>query len=84
MPRLFHPDLGREVDVPDSAAEVLAESGWEPAPEPTVRPGYQPEPVRYVPVTDPEPEPEPDPEPAPAAKKRGTKTAPDTGEDTSK
>lgn len=70
MSRLYHPDLGVEIDVPDTSAEVLAESGWEPAPEPEPRPGYVPEPVKYAPVTP--------------AKKRGTKTEPVEGEDTSK
>lgn len=52
MPRLYHPDLGRECEVPnDRAAAVLAESGWLPAPEPEVTPGLVPEPVRYAPVT---------------------------------
>lgn len=74
--RIWHENLGVEVDVPDASAEVLAESGWEPAPEPEVRPGYQPEPVRYAPVTDPAPADKP--------KKRGAKTEPDEGEDTSK
>lgn len=51
MPRLYHPDLGVECEVPtDEAAAVLAESGWLPAPEPESRPGYEPEPVVYAPV----------------------------------
>ena len=70
MSRLYHPELGREIDVPDASAEVLAESGWEPAPEPEQRPGYQPEPVKYEPVV--------------SKPKRGAKTEPDKGEDTSK
>lgn len=31
--RLQHPDLNEIIDVPDDTAEVLAASGWEPAPE---------------------------------------------------
>lgn len=51
MRRLYHPNLGREVTVPDSSAAVLAESGWQPAPNPRpAGPGREPEPVRYEPV----------------------------------
>ena len=75
MPRMFHPDLGVDIPVDDDRqAAVLAEAGWEPAPEPEVRPGYAPEPVRYAPVT----------EPAQTPKKRGAKTEPVEGEDTRK
>lgn len=51
--RLYHPALGREIEVPDDEAciAVHAESGWERAPEPTPRPGYEPDPVTYAPVT---------------------------------
>lgn len=60
--RIFHANLGREVDLPDASAEVLiAEAGWEKAPEPETVPGYEPEPVVYAPVTktatDPETKP---------------------------
>ncbi len=67
--RMYHPSLGREVDVPDDEGciAVYAESGWRRAPEPVARPGYEPEPVTYAPVA-PEPDPEPEPEPAPRGK----------------
>lgn len=58
MARMYHPDLGRETDVPDDdgCIAVHAEAGWELAPEPEARPGYEPEPVRYEPVvTDTKP-----------------------------
>jgi len=50
MARLYHPALGREIEVPDDEGciAVHAESGWLPAPEPEVRPGYEPEPVTYT------------------------------------
>jgi len=49
MARLYHPALGREIEVPDDEGciAVHAESGWLPAPEPEARPGYEPEPVVY-------------------------------------
>lgn len=83
MTRLYHPDLGVEVDVPDTSAAVLAESGWEFAPEPEVRPGYVPEPVRYVPDLRTDTEREADDNAANARRKRA-KTDPVEGEDTSK
>ncbi len=50
--RMYHPDLGVEIEALDEGqAAVYAESGWKPAPEPETRPGYEPEPVRYAPVT---------------------------------
>jgi hypothetical protein len=50
--RMYHPDLGEEIEALDDAqAAVYAESGWKPAPEPEARPGYEPEPVTYAPVT---------------------------------
>jgi len=71
--RLYHPNLdppGNECEVMDEAqVAVLAESGWELAPEPEARPGYEPEPVKYAPIT------------LEPAKKRGAKTDPDKGED---
>lgn len=52
--RMYHPALGVEIEARDDRqAAVYAESGWKPAPEPEVRPGYQPDPVRYEPVTEP-------------------------------
>jgi hypothetical protein len=49
---MFHPDLGVEIDAANEGqAAVYAESGWKPAPEPEARPGYEPEPVKYAPVT---------------------------------
>lgn len=52
MARLYHPDLGVEYECPDDEdlLAVLAESGWEPAPELEKKPGYEPEPVKYAPV----------------------------------
>lgn len=52
--RLYHPNLGREITVPDNKACIatLEEVGWKPAPEPERTPGVVPEPVRYEPVTD--------------------------------
>ena len=52
MARLYHPNLGVELDwdVPDAAADVLAESGWKVAPEPEGIPGHEPEPTIYEPV----------------------------------
>jgi SAP domain len=51
--RLYNPRNGAEYvtasDDEDHVA-VYLEAGWEPAPEPKARPGYQPEPVRYAPV----------------------------------
>jgi len=70
--RMYHPDLEpphNECEVMDDRqAAVLADSGWLPAPEPeTDSPAHVPT-VTYQPV-------------APKAK-RGTKTEPDKGEDT--
>jgi hypothetical protein len=68
MPRaLFHKKLGREIPWPgESAAQVLAESGWEPAPNPEEpEEGYEPEPVEYAPVTKVAPD-----KPKAAARKR--------------
>lgn len=70
MIRLYHPQLGTEVDAgDDTQAAIYEDSGWVRAPEPApARPGYQPEPVRYEQGTDglwrPVAEPEPEPEPA--------------------
>lgn len=52
--RMYHPNL----DPPDNECEamdarqaaVYAEAGWQPAPEPERKPGYEPEPVKYAPV----------------------------------
>lgn len=51
--RMYHPAVGAEIDVPDDpdCIAVHTDAGWEPAPEPVARPGYEPEPVRYEPVT---------------------------------
>lgn len=66
--RLYHPDLGTEIDaLDDRQAAVYAEAGWLPAPEPEAKPGYQPEPVRYAPVTG-------DGDDKPARAKRSTKS----------
>lgn len=56
--RMYHPDLGREIEVPGDEAciAVHEEAGWRLAPDPVARPGFQPEPVTYAPVTPPEPE----------------------------
>lgn len=71
MARMYHPHIGREIDVPDDEAciAVHAESGWLPAPEPVARPGYEPGPVTYAPVV-----PEPEPEPVPSGKAAKAKT----------
>ncbi len=55
MARLYHPDLGTEYECPDDEGllEVMGAAGWKPAPEPEKRAGYQPEPVKYAPVTRP-------------------------------
>jgi hypothetical protein len=70
--RMYHPDLeppGNECEALDEAqAAVYRESGWEDAPEPEAREGYQPEPVKYEPVV--------------SKAKRATKTSADKGEDT--
>lgn len=52
MPRMYHPDLGVEHEVPtDDAAAVFAESGWLPAPLPEpAEPGRAVEAVVYAPV----------------------------------
>lgn len=70
MARLYHPNLGTEYECPDDEGLllVLTESGWELAPEPEVRPGYEPEPVKYEPVV--------------SKAKRAAKTEPVKGEDT--
>lgn len=48
MIRLYHPDLGREIEAADdSQAAIFRESGWVDAPEPTQREGFAPEPVTY-------------------------------------
>jgi len=53
MARLYHPALGREIEIPDDEGciAVHADSGWLPAPdlEPTP-PGIVPEPIVYAPV----------------------------------
>lgn len=52
--RMWHEDLGREILAHDAKqAAVYAEAGWQPAPEPDQKPGYQPEPVKYAPVEKP-------------------------------
>lgn len=52
--RLYHPNLeppNNECEVQTEAqAAIYAESGWLPAPEPTERPGFAPEPPRYEPA----------------------------------
>jgi hypothetical protein len=52
MIRLYHPELGAEIEAGDEAqAAVLAESGWLPAPEPeATSPHVVPEPTKYEPV----------------------------------
>lgn len=59
--RMYHPNLDpphNEWEGPDSAAEVLAESGWKPRPDPAdPEPGRAPEPVTYAPVRPADPEP---------------------------
>jgi hypothetical protein len=52
MTRMYHPHLGREIEVPDDEGciAVHADAGWVLAPEPVARPGYEPEPVTYAPV----------------------------------
>ncbi|MGH6691105.1 MAG: hypothetical protein ACREF4_10580 [Gammaproteobacteria bacterium] len=48
---LYHPDLGSEIEAAnEKQAAVYRESGWLDAPEPEQKPGYEPEPVKYVPV----------------------------------
>lgn len=47
MVRLWHPELGREVDVPESAVRSLSRRGWRPAEERRRR--------RSAPVPDPAP-----------------------------
>lgn len=54
MPHLYHPQLGREIDVPDDEGCVAAhlESGWKVAPEPEApSPIHAPEPVTYEPMS---------------------------------
>jgi hypothetical protein len=53
MARMYHPELGREITVPDDEDTIAVhkDAGWEDAPEPEHRPGYEPEPVVYEPVT---------------------------------
>lgn len=76
--RMYHPDLGREIDAADEAvAAIHAESGWLPAPGPVERPGYAPEPVRYVQGDDGKYHPDlPDPEPVKA--KRAARSTEDS------
>jgi hypothetical protein len=57
--RLYNPKNGSTfTTASDDEAHVAVylEAGWVPAPEPVVRPGYQPEPVVYAPVPQAEPE----------------------------
>lgn len=67
--RMYHPHVGREIEVPDDedCIAVHAEVGWLLAPEPVARPGYEPEPVIYAPVV-------PEPEPVPSGKAAKAKT----------
>jgi hypothetical protein len=55
--RMYHPDLGREITVPDDddCIAVHALAGWEPAPVPDAEPGFAPEPVQYAPVVKAKP-----------------------------
>jgi hypothetical protein len=55
--RLYHPGLGREIDVPDDedCISVHVEGGWKPVPETEPVPGLAPEPTRYEPVVDESP-----------------------------
>jgi hypothetical protein len=64
MARLYHPDLGVEIEVADdeSVIAIHAEAGWLPAPEREASsPAHAPDPVKYVPV-------EPDAAPKPVRK----------------
>lgn len=72
--RMYHPDLGRETDVPDDEAciAVHTEGGWLPAPEPEAVAGQAPEPVRYEPV-------KPDKPKKAATKAAATNTEPGDG-----
>jgi hypothetical protein len=52
--RLYNPKNGAEFDTESDDElhnQVYLDMGWEPAPEPEQKPGYEPEPVTYAPVT---------------------------------
>jgi hypothetical protein len=50
--RMYHPQTGGECEaLTEAQAAVYRESGWLDAPEPEQREGYEPEPVRYGPVS---------------------------------
>jgi len=50
--RMYHPDLGREIEVPDvdECIAVHVAAGWKPAPVLEAEPGFAPDPVQYAPV----------------------------------
>ena len=69
--RLYHPRNGAEFDTESDDKlhnQVYLDMGWLPAPEPEQKPGYEPEPVTYAPVT----------------KAKRPKTEPDKGEEPDK
>jgi hypothetical protein len=51
--RLFNPNSGVEFETSSDDelhVQVYLDAGWQKAPEPERRPGYEPEPTRYEPV----------------------------------